>query len=657
MSAFLVTTFLFLTISAGACLSGGLYSPVIAGYFIVIQLGWIFGDIRGGRLALAVCLLGGIVFYNLEFWGFSLERAPFTGEATLFNLFFWVLFSFFIQWSSARLVQEAQKQAQESDEKYRVFLENIPVVTYINDTSSQALTQYISPQVEKVVGMHHTDFVSKPGLWLEIIHPEDRDRVKFEVQNNLSDESFQSEYRLVREDGSIIWVRDEAKLIRDFRGKPAYRLGVWTDIAKSKRDEQVREETVSTLTTRTIQLMTASEVSAAASSMLELNLLLPKVVELIRSRFDYYYVCIFLADARNERAILSAATGEVGQRMLESRHSLPIGSTSMIGWCIANDHARIALDVGREAVRFNNPLLPLTRSEIALPLRARGRVIGAMGIQSDKPAAFTDWDVQALQTMADQVANAIHTARLFDERSQLLKEMEAKNAELERFTYTVSHDLKSPLVTIRGYLGYLRSDAETGDMARFDRDLARIIKSTETMQELLQDLLDLSRVGRTINPSDDIALGELVEETIQLIIPPEMQKKIVVQVLHPLPVIRADKTRMIEVLQNLLSNAIKFMGRQAQPTIVVGCCGVDAETDFPILYVRDNGIGIATAYHEQVFELFNRLNPEIKGTGIGLALVKRIIEVHGGRVWVESEGANKGCTFFFTVPPAHNNDS
>ena len=145
---------------------------------------------------------------------------------------------------------------------------------------------------------------------------------------------------------------------------------------------------------------------------------------------------------------------------------------------------------------FKNPILPLSRSELALPLKARGRVIGAMTIQSDRAAAFTDADITALQTMTDQIANAIETARLFDERSSLIKELEAKNAELERFSYTVSHDLKSPLVTIRGFMGYLREDAKKGDLTRFDKDLARVIRATETMQNLLNDLLALSRVGR-----------------------------------------------------------------------------------------------------------------------------------------------------------------
>jgi len=173
---------------------------------------------------------------------------------------------------------------------------------------------------------------------------------------------------------------------------------------------------------RAAQLATAAEVSSAASSILSLEELLPQAVELIRQRFDLYYVGIFLLDETGRWAVLRAGTGEAGRRMLEAGHKLEVGGKSMIGWCTANARARIALDVGAEAIRFDNPLLPLTRSEMALPLISRGRVIGAMTIQSDKPAAFTEEDITALQAMADQLATAIENARLFAETGQALTE-------------------------------------------------------------------------------------------------------------------------------------------------------------------------------------------------------------------------------------------
>jgi signal transduction histidine kinase/CheY-like chemotaxis protein len=184
-----------------------------------------------------------------------------------------------------------------------------------------------------------------------------------------------------------------------------------------REQEQIRRALQRVVSRYAVQLTTAAEVSRAASSMLEPAKLLPEVVELIRDRFGFYYVGLFLMDEGGEYAVLRAGTGEAGRQMLGMGHKLEMGGTSMIGWCTAQGKALIALDVGKEAVRFDNPLLPETRSEMALPLVSRGRVIGAMTIQSTKPAAFSEEDITTLQTMADQVANAIENAHLFESQT------------------------------------------------------------------------------------------------------------------------------------------------------------------------------------------------------------------------------------------------
>jgi len=174
---------------------------------------------------------------------------------------------------------------------------------------------------------------------------------------------------------------------------------------------------------RTIQLQTAAEVTRDATGVLDVEHMISRAVELIRERFGLYYVGLFLLDESGEWAVLRAGTGEAGRQMLQSGHRLRVGGESMIGWCIAHAEARIALDVGKEAVRFDNPFLPETRSEIALPLISRGRVIGAMTIQSARPAAFTEEDISVLQTMAGQLANAIENARLHENLRRHLTEL------------------------------------------------------------------------------------------------------------------------------------------------------------------------------------------------------------------------------------------
>ncbi len=166
---------------------------------------------------------------------------------------------------------------------------------------------------------------------------------------------------------------------------------------------------------RAAQLATAAQVARAAASILDVQRLLSETAELVREQFNLYYVGIFLLDETGRWAVLRAGTGEAGRKMLEMGHKLEVGGPSMIGWCTAYGKPRIALDVGKEAVRFDNPLLPETRSEMALPLLSRERVIGAMTIQSDRPAAFSPEDITVLQTLADQLATAIENAYLYQE--------------------------------------------------------------------------------------------------------------------------------------------------------------------------------------------------------------------------------------------------
>jgi PAS domain S-box-containing protein len=235
------------------------------------------------------------------------------------------------------------------------------------------------------------------------------------------------------------------------------------------------------------------------------------------------------------------------------------------------------------------------------------------------------------------------------EREKLIAELEGKNAELERFTYTVSHDLKSPLITIRGFLGFLKQDSMSGNQVRLDSDIQRITAATEKMQKLLNDLLELSRVGRQINSPREVNLNSLITEVLELLHGRISQGGIAVSVAENLPIVIGDYQRLVEVMLNLIDNAAKFMGDQPSPRIEIGQRGF--LNDMPILYVKDNGIGIAPEFLENIFGLFNKLDARTEGTGVGLALVKRIVEFHGGRIWVESE-TGKGTTFLFSLPTA-----
>jgi signal transduction histidine kinase len=238
--------------------------------------------------------------------------------------------------------------------------------------------------------------------------------------------------------------------------------------------------------------------------------------------------------------------------------------------------------------------------------------------------------------------------RIQTEREKIIKELEAKNAELERFTYTVSHDLKSPLITIGGFIGLLEEDARSGNNVKFNKDLERIRDAKDKMHRLLNELLELSRIGRMMNPPTNIPFAQIIDEALILTRGRLMAGHVKVDVSQDLPNVRGDRPRLVEVLQNLIDNAAKFMGDQPHPLIEIGARVQGGEQ---IFFVRDNGIGIEQAFHERIFGLFDKLDARSDGTGVGLSLVKRIIEVHGGQIWVESEGKGQGSTFYFTLPP------
>ena len=238
--------------------------------------------------------------------------------------------------------------------------------------------------------------------------------------------------------------------------------------------------------------------------------------------------------------------------------------------------------------------------------------------------------------------------RVTRERERLIRELEAQNAELERFTYTVSHDLKSPLVTIKNFLGFLEQDVSAGDLEKTRRDIGHIASAADRMGRLLEELLHLSRTGRVLEKTEHISLNTSAEEALTLLAGEMAEVGVVVDVQPEMPEVLCDPERMVEVFQNLIGNAVRFRRPGLPVRIEVGAKSTgEGEV---LCWVRDDGVGIEPKYHEKVFGLFERLGVHAEGTGIGLALVKRIVEGHGGRVWVASEGAGAGSTFFFTLP-------
>ena len=232
------------------------------------------------------------------------------------------------------------------------------------------------------------------------------------------------------------------------------------------------------------------------------------------------------------------------------------------------------------------------------------------------------------------------------ERERLMADLEAKNKEMEVFVYTISHDLKAPLVSLNGFSGALQNDSYSQLGKEGKHYVERIKANVAHMEALITSLLELSRIGQVVGSIEEIDVAALLREIRDGLAMglEEVGAEFVVQ--EPLPSVRADRGRIHQVFVNLIENVVKFRSVERALRIEVGC---RQESGFYRFYVADNGIGIAPQYHEQIFTPFRRLHPEIEGVGIGLALVKKIVEHHGGRAWVDSE-AGKGSTFYFTIP-------
>jgi signal transduction histidine kinase len=283
---------------------------------------------------------------------------------------------------------------------------------------------------------------------------------------------------------------------------------------------------------------------------------------------------------------------------------------------------------------------------LGVPLRVGERIIGVLTFRARR--AFSAVDQELAEAFAGQAAIAIEQSRLLTATEAQAAALKAKNAELDSFVYSVSHDLKSPLVSIDGLASMLLGEyAESldPDARNF---LERIQANVQHLERLIADLLALSRIGREARPLEDVDLAEIVGAVVD-----ELSVAIgtrgVEIVRGPLARVRAIRAQMEQVIRNLLSNAVKYLGDSPTPRVEIRTIARDGEIE---CLVQDNGIGIDPAYHHKVFEMFQRLNDvEVPGTGLGLPIVKKIVEGAGGRIWIESVRGT-GTVVHFTWPLA-----
>ena len=557
--------------------------------------------------------------------------------------------------------QKADSALQESERIYRQAIEAADAVSYYYDYTSNSYV-FMGEGIRNMTGYEPEEVT--PALWSRMIEEtvmlmdsrEPGELRTVDWQNRGKLKALKRDQKIRTRDGRIRWLTDRSVELLDNRNISRGSIGILQDITDRKQTEaelRKRESVLKVITFSAEQFLKTSDWRENMDS----------VLERLGREFEASHAYLFEHHQNAAGETVSTMRYEWTSPGCVSDFHNPLFENSHLLHDIKNSTDNI---LGKGEVFIgNSSTFPEIEKErlsglgvkamVELPIIVKGEWWGTLGLDDTK--AMREWrpaEIDALKVAAGVLSAAIKRQadesalqRELEQRKELIGELESKNEELERFTYTVSHDLKSPLVTISGFIGFLEQDARTGNMERFKKDAQRINEAVTKMQRLLNELLQLSRIGRMMNPPLELSFNEMIDEAMDIVHGRLEERGITVLVQPDLPSIYGDKPRLMEVLQNLLDNAAKYMGDQTTPVVEIGQSG--EENGLPIFHIRDNGIGIAPEHHERVFGLFNKLDAKSEGTGVGLALVKRIVEIHGGRIWVESE-AGKGCTFFFTLP-------
>ena len=589
---------LFFTASAitGAGVHGESY---LLGYPLVIMIA---GILKNRRVAFGITALslmvGGLMAYAENYGYLNPINASSTTTAWVISLIIFPMGAI-LQTLASRTIQNTLQRAHASEERYKLISRVSSDYTFASDVSKQGEIKlvWVAGAFEKMTGYTFEEYESSGG-WLAHVHPDDIEKDTEDMKKLLSNQSvINSDIRTFTKSGEIRWERIFAHPVWNEKDNRLMRIvGAVQDVTVQKQSEELLKETLLQQTAILTSIPDMAWLKNKSGQYVAVNEEFAKTagkkIEYILGKTDFEIWAAEFADKyhKDDLEII-----QNGQRKYTEELQMD--------------------DAGRKY------WVETTKTPI---LNALGEVVGTVGIARE---------------ITERKKAEI-------ERELLIKELEAKNAELERYTYTVSHDLKSPLVTIRGFLGYLEKDALAGDTQRIKDDINRIENATKKMQALLNDLLELSRIGRLINQPADMLFTELVKDAIDLVRGQIEAKNVLIEIQNTPVIIHGDRTRLTEVIQNLVDNAVKFMGSQPKPHITIGAS--TNKKNETVFFVRDNGIGIESQYHDRIFTLFNKLSTETEGTGIGLTLVKRIIEVHKGRIWLESE-SGKGTTFYFTL--------
>lgn len=408
---------------------------------------------------------------------------------------------------------------------------------------------------------------------------------------------------------------------------------------------------------RALELQTAAEIARDTTSTLSQDILLKRIVNLLKDRFGYYHCSIYLLDNTNQNATIVESTGDIGRIMKEKQHSLAVGSKSVIGSCLVSGQPVIVNDTYLSPVYLPNPMLAESRSELGIPLKIGGRIIGALDLHSTEVNAFSENELTVLQILTDQISVAIENARAFSISQKAVQEMRELDRVKSQFLANMSHELRTPLNSVIGFSRVILKGIDGPINNVQEQDITSIYNSGMNLLNMINEILDLSKIeaGKMELHLEEVSIIDVISKAVSTAtgLVKDKPVELIQKIPSNLPSVQADEIKLGQVVLNLLSNAIKFTEKG---TITIEASVIKDSNLDPALRVTvtDSGVGIAPADQPKLFQRFSQVDdsPTRKtgGTGLGLSISRSLIEMHGGKIGLVNSTPGKGSTFYFTLP-------
>lgn len=418
-----------------------------------------------------------------------------------------------------------------------------------------------------------------------------------------------------------------------------------------------RQRLLSEAQQRAVELQAASEIARDTTSTLSLDVLLNRIVNLLRERFGFYHTAIYLMDSTETFAQIQEATGRAGIEMKQHQHRVAVGSKSVIGSSTATGNPSVINDTTHSSIYYPNPLLPDTRSELCLPLKIGDKVIGALDIHSNQPDAFSQAELTVFQILTDQISVAIDNARAYEMSQRAVAEMRELDRVKSQFLANMSHELRTPLNSVIGFSRVILKgiDGPINDIQQ--QDISSIYSSGMHLLTMINEILDMSKIeaGKMELQVEKVSIGDIINGALSTAAGLVKDKpiKLMQNVPSDLPAVNADEIRINQVIINLISNAVKFTEKGTITISAQLSKSPDAKPEIMVT-VADTGIGIAAEDQSKLFQRFSQVDdsPTRKtgGTGLGLSICRSLIDLHGGRIGLLNSEVGKGSVFYFTLP-------